>query len=449
MSLPHRPIPLTHLSACIAAIWGLCAVPISAGAATRVVSNCADDNSTGSLRKVVQAAQSGDVIDLTSLSCSLITLKLGVIPIPLNNLTLQGPSSAHLPLTISGNSNYRVLDHSTLFGMGTLSIEHLTIESGKYMSTSNHAHGGCIYSNSDVALNQSTVTLCTARQQSGSSSGAGARGGGIYALGTVTLLDSTILQNTAISVQDGYTSLGGGIFAGKVNAYYSTISANKAVGGTGALGGGGGIVASGGTISASTIDSNLADYGAGITLFGITTVSIVNSTISSNIATSGPGGIAVYFQQALQVNNSTIAFNQSPSGTGGVALSISNPLSMHSTLIAENTTVSGNVADLHTASAPISGAHNIVMHADTPLPGGFAPLNGNPKLGALGYRGGTTRTHALSTGSIAIDQGDNLLSLFDDQRGIGYARNVGFTFGIDIGAYERQENDDEIFGDGF
>jgi hypothetical protein len=37
--------------------------------------------------------------------------------------------------------------------------------------------------------------------------------------------------------------------------------------------------------------------------------------------------------------------------------------------------------------------------------------------------------------------------LFDDQRGLGYSRSVGF--GPDIGAYERQDLDDEIFADSF
>jgi hypothetical protein len=58
-------------------------------------------------------------------------------------------------------------------------------------------------------------------------------------------------------------------------------------------------------------------------------------------------------------------------------------------------------------------------------------------------------TNALSRGSPAIDQGENTAGLFDDQRGLGYSRSAGFGFVPDIGAYERQDNDDEIFAGGF
>ena len=449
MLLPSASIPLRPLAACIGAAWGLVAAASPASAATRTVANCADDNSAGSLRKVVQGADSGDVIDLTSLPCSEITLTLGAILISRNNLTLQGPSSAHAPLTISGGGNYRVLDHSTMFNTGTLTVDHLTIASGKYNSTTNLAHGGCIYSNSDVTLTNSTVTSCTVQQQTGGINGVGARGGGIYALGTVTLVDSTVSSSTAISLQGGYSALGGGIVAKTVKAYYSTITGNKSVAGTGASASGGGISTGAATISASTIDTNSADFGAGIQFFGNGQASITNSTISANEATSGAGGVGLYFQQSLQLSNCTIAFNRSISGAGGLSVAVGNTLAMHSTIIAENETTSGNAADLHVGSPNVSGAHNLVMQKDAALPPGFATINGNPRLARLGDHGGTTRTNALSTGSYAIDQGDNLQSLFDDQRGLGYSRDVGFTFAPDIGAYERQEGDDEIFADGF
>ena len=86
------------------------------------------------------------------------------------------------------------------------------------------------------------------------------------------------------------------------------------------------------------------------------------------------------------------------------------------------------------------------MDTNDALSAGIVATTANPKLAPLGNHGGITRTCALSTLSPATDQGDNTIPLFDDQRGIGYDRSVGF--GPDIGAYERQENDDEIFADG-
>jgi hypothetical protein len=57
---------------------------------------------------------------------------------------------------------------------------------------------------------------------------------------------------------------------------------------------------------------------------------------------------------------------------------------------------------------------------------------GNPKLGSLGYHGGTTKVYPLVEGSQAIDNGHDSYSEPTDQRGV--ARPIGAH--SDIGAYE-------------
>ena len=52
-------------------------------------------------------------------------------------------------------------------------------------------------------------------------------------------------------------------------------------------------------------------------------------------------------------------------------------------------------------------------------------LHADPLLLALADNGGPTRTHALARGSPAIDAGNNLLALANDQRGAGFPRAVG------------------------
>ena len=52
----------------------------------------------------------------------------------------------------------------------------------------------------------------------------------------------------------------------------------------------------------------------------------------------------------------------------------------------------------------------------------------------------------LLAGSPAINSGSNPDALDTDARGVGFLRSVA---GPDIGAYERQLNDDELFYDGF
>jgi hypothetical protein len=345
-------------------------------------------------------------------------LTLGAIPISVSNLTLQGPSAVHAPLIISGNLSYRVFFHSPfpLPDTGTLSINNLTIADGKYDAFGTHAHGGCIYSSAAVELTNSVVTDCHANETGGGVNGEGARGGGIYALGNVTLTNSTVSNSRAYSKDSGYSARGGGIVAANVSANFSTITGNSAVAGSAATSYAGGIEAGNVSITASTIDTNQADRGAGIYLFGdpsnpTVKSNIVNSTISANTAKSGVGGVAMSFQASLNLLNSTIAFNRSTSGAGGLSLEIGNTLAMYSSIV------------------------------------GLIATTGNPRLVRLGFHGGITRTCAVQSFSPALEQGYLYTFLFDDQRGLGYERSVGF--GPDIGAYERQDGDDEIFADSF
>jgi hypothetical protein len=67
----------------------------------------------------------------------------------------------------------------------------------------------------------------------------------------------------------------------------------------------------------------------------------------------------------------------------------------------------------------------------------------HPKLTPLADRGGPTQTHGLSLSSPAIDIGFANGQSFD-QRGL--PRSVG---GADIGAFERQVDDDELFYSSF
>jgi hypothetical protein len=66
-------------------------------------------------------------------------------------------------------------------------------------------------------------------------------------------------------------------------------------------------------------------------------------------------------------------------------------------------------------------------------------------LTPLADRGGPTRTHALSLGSPAIDAGSNVGALATDQR--GPTREVNGQ--PDIGAFERQADEDQLFHSGF
>ena len=70
-------------------------------------------------------------------------------------------------------------------------------------------------------------------------------------------------------------------------------------------------------------------------------------------------------------------------------------------------------------------------------------LIGDPKLGPLANNGGPTLTHALLSGSIAIDKGDDAICIAKpvnnlDQRGIPRVSDRLTGSHCDIGAYEYQ-----------
>ena len=95
---------------------------------------------------------------------------------------------------------------------------------------------------------------------------------------------------------------------------------------------------------------------------------------------------------------------------------------------------------------PLEGADNLVESYN--LASSAITVTSDPQLTPLADHGGMTRTHALLASSPAIDQGNNTASLLTDQRGSGFAREVP-SGKPDIGAYERQATDDELFYSGF
>ena len=118
------PTPASIVGALVL-LAGTCIPVGAANAATRVVGNC-NDSGVGSLRAVVAAAASGDVIDLRSLTCSKILLTSGSIAVPQASLTILGRT--RYGLTIDGNRNDRVFLHT---GTGTLRIDHVSVANGQ------------------------------------------------------------------------------------------------------------------------------------------------------------------------------------------------------------------------------------------------------------------------------------------------------------------------------
>lgn len=442
-------------------------------ATTWTVDTCNEANAgsgtTGSLRYAAANAIGGDTIDLTNTGCSTITLSTGAILLAQSDITLKG--SGKSALVIDGDHHSRVFRHS---GSGTLGLYDLTVSGGYYQASAGQsAYGGCISSNGSVSLTRAAVRSCSAIA---GGSAAPAKGGGIFASKNVYLFKYSEVSDNNLSAADTFDfTEGGGVFAQQdLVMGTSTISGNHAHFG-GAAGVFGNTFITGSTISANTASVGGGIYARNLINSAANTFSLANSTVSGNFAASVIGGIWTN-AGTIQVKNSTVAFNTAASPTvaskhyssgfniddlGAYYTDISHykfkVVTLQSSLFSNNASgISTTTADdfgitrfsnLNLVS--ISGQNNLVFGVADPnlaLPGAAVTLGVCPRLGPLRDNGGSTRTHALLSGSFAVDHGNNTVPFTVDQRGTPYARVSGMA--ADIGAYEVQQSD-IVFDNGF
>jgi hypothetical protein len=287
--------------------------------------------------------------------------------------------------------------------------------------------------------------------------------------GNFALVDSVLSGNSAARCvgirNDGRATLtnctvsGNGI--GVLNWYGSmTVTESNVFGNTDR-----GIRVGGGTILLinSTVSGN---KGGGIALYPaynwVASATVMNSTVSGNIVTSGRGGgIYVGWPATLTLTNSTVSNNSAPQDSGGGIFN-ADTVKLIGATVSGNTAADGsgihNSANISATvtmtiqdtlvegacggpGAVVSEAHNIESPGDTC---GFSRstdhVNINAedlKLEPLQDNGGPTETHALGAGSIAIDviPGD-LCEADKDQRGRPRPETDGGM--CDVGAFEVQ-----------
>lgn len=422
--------------------------PPHAPATTWIVTNC-DDDGLGSLRDIiVNDALSGDTVDMSGLAPCTISLTTGAIITGVDDLTLVGPGK--LDLIIDGGHTHPGLVH---LGAGTLIVRDMSVWNGyKYSTGANPAPGGCIYSQGVVSMDNATAKYCDAAALDTGT----ARGGGVYAIGGVNLLYSTVSGNTVSS--DGGSALGGGVFTpGSAVFKYSSINGNTSVGPSATQSRAGGAWVTGGAfVSQSTVAQNQAAMVGGLLLADLVgggALSIYSSTISENIAYDSPFGAGLYagYSDGVTISNSTITGNieQNAGNTkygAGLNLGPNTPATLVSSII------SGNLLDNGSTTLPsdisgdsgssLAGDHNLIAFSQLTVPPDTIGLLIDPGLGPLQYNGGSTRTHALLGTSLALNAG-NANGQSYDQRGAGFPRVIGIE--ADIGAFES----DIIFANGF
>lgn len=400
----RRSPPLRPLAACLMlALMSGGIQPVAAGpapspvrpSATLPVTHCADDGSPGSLRTVIAGAGEGDWIDLTQLACAIITLHQGEIRTDLADLTLLGPGQA--ALTIDGNGAGRVFRHG---GTGTLTLSNLTVSGGR----TDEGQGGCVFSgggvdDGSVALVDATVTGCQALHPITEE----ARGGGVYARGSISLTRSTVSNSVAAAAESGTgagNARGGGLFAqsGPITLTDSIVSGNRAVTGdpagtVWARGGGVYLFVGALTVERSVIEGNFAGCeeplacasanGGGLSFSGsqlaITASRIADNGVAATGRASG-GGVYNYNRGSAQVRESTISGNTASSTTqqargGGLFTYANNVTVSHST-------ISGNTAS---TGGGIFSDYNQLSVINCTLSGNTAVNGGGLFLGNSGY----------------------------------------------------------------
>jgi len=274
------------------------------------------------------------------------------------------------------------------------------------------------------------------------------QGSGIVNKGNMEVRNSTIYGNSSSGIfNESLGQIRSGLITGNLEVQNSIITGNKTDGNGGGIFTGYGKV----EVTNSTIVQNEAvGNGGGIYIsprFQYSQVDITNSTISNNVALGRGGGIYMgYRSDFTEVINSTISGNVALDSGGGI---VQVPYSYFPFPSIKNTIIAGNNGTNPDIEGDFrSNGFNLIGN----LTGGTGFENDmiEPDITkildtTLADNGGSTLTHALVSGSPAIDAGNNNdvpVGITTDQRGMGFNRIVdgnNDTIAIvDIGAFEVQ-----------
>lgn len=302
---------------------------------------------------------------------------------------------------------------------------------GSGTGTAGGASGGGIYGGNSLTLNRCTVEQCDAFGGISGIGGGVAIVGGPAAPPTVDIQDTLIDTCTCTSSGTGSVSFGGGLYSEfETTVAHTQVTGCSATSSNNAQGGGAYFASSGAnTVTTSTFDTNV--NGGVVAAAG--TITFTNCTFSGN---SGAAGSGIACTGAIAtVTYSTVTANASTSAYAGGVFNSGGTITLVGCIVAANTSTGGG-PDIGGTVA--NGGNNLVGVAATGFVNGSngckvgtvgTPLNA--LLGPLANNGGKTPTHALLTGSPAIDAGGTAGVPSTDQRDA--PRNQGVA---DMGSYE-------------
>jgi fibronectin-binding autotransporter adhesin len=374
-----------------------------------LVNNFTDTPSGGTLtlRQAMAAAQNAHGASTINFAAGVHNISLTGGELYIHDLTHPLTINGGGLITISGNNSSRIFDFNT--GMGSVVLSGLTLTGGTGSGGASESGGAVVDFSLSLTVKDSLITGNSAPGVGGGIAtytggtkasftlinseiinNQSSRGGGLSIVsgGPSAILNSVISGNTSSDNAGGvYINTTTGQTAQIVN---SLIENNTASGSTVPLNGGkgGGVVISNGTlkVTESLIVGNMAsaDAGGGIYISPSGIVTIVNSEIGRNTATSGGGidnvgkltvagstisnntaaeggGLDSILNDAINITRSLFIDNQATGGAGG-GISISNS----STLTISKLTFSGDI--FRDNSASTAGGGMAVANSSNTVP---------------------------------------------------------------------------------
>lgn len=312
---------------------------------------------------------------------------------------------------------------------GALVLDGLTVTNGCASGYTEDGGGGALLVEigGSAVVRDSSVVANQARV-----------GGGIINCGDLVVEDSEVSNNLAESSAGGIQNDGSLVLTD------SAVANNRVTVGAGA-----GIVNNDAlNVDGSTLNNNVANAASGGALYNsdmaqappslATTASLSmatgttfnNSTVTSNSVPGCGGGMQL--NGKVRLTNVTMTGNSA--GAGGAIQSKSSSLAEISNSIIAAQLLGGNCS----GGAVVSLGYNLDSDSSCVTDGlNNDKVAGSPVLMALADNNGPTLTHALGTGSPALDSGACVNSV--DQRGFGRPEPSGTL--CDIGSYEVQCGD--------
>lgn len=431
LSAARTACAMLALSLALGVLW-----PAVAQATTFTVTSL-NDSGTGTLRAAMMSAGIGDTIVFQSGLKGTIT-PTSLLPEIATSLTIIGPGPGVVTITGSGQGQIFAVTG------GTVNISGLTLTDGygDLSVPSSGGNGGAIYNQATLTL--SNCTISNSASGAGNPGGGiynsgtltvnnctitgntGLSGGGIYNLGTLTVTNSTISNNSAEQGGD-VESYGGGISSGGPNNYggTATVIDSTIMGNVAGIGGG----------FSNIPGPNDASPGGMLT--------VINSTFTGNYSYYEGGAIYNQYNSdgvggGVQLYNCTLTGNTSNGYGGGGIYTGFGQVTLYNSIVAGNSATSNSdgFADIYPSYT--DGGGNLADTSSSVT----SPIT--PELAALGNYGGPTQTMPPLPGSPAMCKGlasSIKAGVTTDQRGYPNTNTsyAGYSSGspcVDIGAVQ-------------